>query len=94
VTHDEQPHCETCTCGKRALVQGDPRDERGAKRPPGSPGICDGTIAWAEHLQAFASYASRYGHSQSAERINERSGFGYLELVMFLGHEPTTWRPR
>jgi hypothetical protein len=70
---------------RRAPVQGDYR--RVGTRVPG-------TIAWAEHLEAFESYAARYGRSQSAERIAERGGFGYLELVDFLGHEPKTWEPR
>jgi hypothetical protein len=27
-------------------------------------------------------------------RIAERGGFGYGELQLFLGREPTTWEPR
>lgn len=53
-----------------------------------------GTITWEEHLEAYADYAKRYGTSQSAERLAERGGFGYDELVDHLGHAPTTWEPR
>lgn len=53
-----------------------------------------GTVAWSEHLLAYSAYAARYGTDQSAERLAQRGGFGYGELVMFLGHEPTTWEPR
>lgn len=66
---------------RRALVQ----DER--NRPAG-------TISWSEHETAWEAYRKKYGSSQSAERIHERGGFGYYELVMLLGHDPTTWRPR
>jgi len=52
-----------------------------------------GTISWAEHLEAYAEYARRYGTGQSAERLAERCGFGWGELVDFLGHEPKTWEP-
>ena len=76
-------HCPTCICGRRAPVQG----ERTLPRGPGS-------ITWEEHLLAWSGYAARYGTGQSAERIAERAGFGYDELTEFLGHEPTTWRPR
>ena len=70
---------------RRARVQGvaGPRDKR---RPAG-------TISWEEHEEAWSEYARRYGRQQSAERINERWGFGYDELVDLLGHEPKTWRP-
>jgi hypothetical protein len=53
-----------------------------------------GTVAWAEHVEAWEAYAKRYGKSQSAERMAERHGFSYGELLMFLGREPETWRPR
>lgn len=70
--------------GKRAPVQG---DYRGAKHPAG-------TIAWREHEKAWRGYYKKWRSFQSAERIAERGGFSYGELVEFLGHEPTTWRPR
>jgi hypothetical protein len=76
-----EPHCATCICGRRAPVQQD--NERG----PGS-------IAWVEHLDAWSSYAARFGSSQSAERIAERGGFGYRELVVLLGVRPKTWMAR
>lgn len=71
---------------RRAPVQGNYRIAKGQS------GHGPGTIAWWEHEQAWESYASRYGRSQSAERLAERAGFCYLELVDFLGHAPTTWK--
>ena len=73
---------------RRAPVQGETHDAQGryAPRPAG-------TIAWPEHLEAYEAYARRYGRSQSAERIAERAGFGFYELVDLLGREPTTWEP-
>jgi hypothetical protein len=82
-----EKHCPTCICGRRAPVQ------RAVVRPD-RPARSAGTISWAEHLEAFAAYAGKYGSSQSAERLAERGGFGYGELIMFLGHEPTTWEAR
>jgi hypothetical protein len=79
----DQGHCPTCICGRRAPVQAD----RAANRGPG-------TITWAEHLTAWSAYAARYGDGQSAERLAERGGFGWGELVVLLKHEPATWRPR
>lgn len=78
----EHKECPTCICGKRAPVQ-----RGGAK-------IVNGTIAWVEHLEAFDGYAARYGTQQSAERIAERGGFGYDELLLYLKRAPTTWEPR
>jgi hypothetical protein len=79
---------------RRALVQGDGsywlRD--GDPRRAGTH--VPGTVSWEEHLEAFEVYAKRYGRDQSAERIDERGGFGYLEIVEFLGHAPKTWAPR
>lgn len=84
-------HCPTCICGKRAPVQSDAifnAADRSVRRTgPGS-------IAWAEHLQAHAAYRAICGSSQSADRIAERGGFSYGELVEFLGREPETWQPR
>ena len=80
---DKTAHCPTCTCGKRANVQRSRKLNKG-----------DGTIAWWEHLDAYAVYSAQYGSEQSAQRIHERAGFSYSELIMFLGHEPTTWSPR
>lgn len=77
-----EPHCPTCICGRRAPVQA----TRGVRGP--------GTIAWEEHLRAWTVYAATYGGGcQSAERIAERSGFDWRELVGLLGAEPTTWEP-
>ena len=77
-----EKHCETCICGRRAPVQGTRELKKGA-----------GTISWEEHLLAWSGYSARYGKGQSAERLAERGGFDYAELVEFLGHEPKTWAP-
>ena len=79
-------HCPTCICGRRAPVQADPYHLPDPRRGPG-------TITWEEHLRAWNGYAARYPQ-QSAERVAERGGFSYGELVMFLGREPATWEPR
>jgi len=76
------PDCPTCICGRRAPVQAT-HEIRGP-----------GTISWEEHLLAWSGYASRYGTSQSAERLAERGGFSYAELLLYLRREPTTWEPR
>lgn len=88
-------NCPTCICGKRAPVQGDGGidTERAGTLRRGQPGYGPGTIAWAEHLLAWSTYAQRYP-GQSAERMAARGGFGYGELIMFLGHPPETWQPR
>lgn len=80
-------HCTTCTCGKRAPVLGGREDRRKT-----GPGVCRGTITWDEHLLAWAAYAVRHS-DQDANKIAERGGFGYDELVKYLGREPTTWVP-
>ena len=51
-----------------------------------------GSIAWEEHVRAHEAYRAKYGACQSAERIAERGGFGHEELLLFLGHEPETFR--
>lgn len=86
---DEQ-HCPSCTCGRRAPVQHNREGgiRKGVAYGPHGPG----TISWAEHEEAWAVYGALYS-GQSAERIAERGGFGYVELVDFLGRNPTTWRP-
>ena len=77
---------------RRAPVQGDEGWHLPAHRQ--APGTMrPGTIAWAEHEEAWRDYNRRY-HGQSAERIAERGGFGYGELVDHLGHPPRTWEPR
>jgi hypothetical protein len=82
---------------RRAPVQASTREldahgySNGQRRPSGAPGAVPGTVSWEEHEQAWIEYARRYGTSQSAERLAQRGGFSWWELVMFLGHEPTTW---
>lgn len=78
-----EKHCDTCICGRRAPVQANRKHGKGP-----------GTIAWSEHLEAYAGYSLRYGGSQTAERLAERGGFCFGELVEYLGHEPKTWEPR
>ena len=82
-----EPHCPTCTCGKRAPVQGSP------KVPKGQPGCGPGTVSWAEHELAWGAYDREYRSGQSAARMAERGGFSYYELNEFLGRAPATWRP-
>jgi len=77
---------------KLAPVQADMRDPKTQELREGKPGYVAGTIAWAEHLEAYIVYAAKFGRKQSAAKIAERGGFGYLELVSFLGREPTTWK--
>ena len=44
-------------------------------------------IPWCEHERIFNEcYAPKYGQSQSAERVNERGGFGVKEAVR-LGYD-------
>ena len=73
---------------RRAPVQGDTGWQYG--RPGARPA---GTIAWSEHVKAWEVYHATFCNDQSAERIAERCGFGYDELVEFLGYEPKTWEP-
>ena len=45
-----------------------------------------GTVEWWAHYDAWRNY-TRYHHSQSAERVEERGGFSYGELQCALaGH--------
>jgi hypothetical protein len=53
-----------------------------------------GTISWTEHLVVYELYSKRHGHGQDADKIAERGGFGYAEIVSFLGCKPITWKPR
>lgn len=84
-----RPHCASCSCGRRAPVQSSRAGEMESVRWPSKPA---GTVSWAEHCLAWESYANRYGHQQTAERMAERGGFSYAELVLFLGHDPETWQ--
>lgn len=72
----------------------DPRRRVPVQADNTSPGKRAGTVEWHEHECAWRDYARRYGTSQSAERIAERGGFGYGELVVHLGHAPLTWEAR
>jgi hypothetical protein len=79
-------HCASCTCGRRAPVQGESHGSRRGARAPG-------TVTWAEHLEAYADYAGHYS-GQDADTLARRGGFGYWEMTDHLGHEPKTWVPR
>lgn len=43
-----------------------------------------GQIPWDVHVHAWQVYAALGHRSQSAKRIAERGGFGYLELCLML----------
>jgi hypothetical protein len=79
---------------ERAPVQGDGcwwlRPGHPASKPTDHE---PGTIAWSEHVEAWEAYNKKWGGHQSAERMAERGGFVWGELVELLGHEPTTWEP-
>lgn len=49
-----------------------------------------GEISWELHERAFAEYARTYGRSQSAERIAERGGFSWSELIAFLAGDTSS----
>jgi len=72
-----------CKHERREPVQAD--FARGHQRPAG-------TITRTEHLAIWEVYARRYGRNQSADRIAERGGFGYHEIVVITGRPPQTWR--
>lgn len=72
-----------------APVQGEYTNRKGL------PGEFPGTISWEEHLQAYKDYKKRYPGSaklQSAERLAERGGFSYGELIDHLKRDPLTWK--
>ena len=80
------------TTERRAVVQA---EDQVAREIPGVTErdlrgrlvIPRGTIPWDVHLKAHEDY----GSSQSAERINERGGFGYFELQCALAED--YWSP-
>jgi hypothetical protein len=72
---------------KRAPVQGERRIAVGRS------GRVPGTVSWQEHLEAYEDYARLYGRDQSAERLADRGGFSYFELVQHLHRFPDSWRP-
>jgi hypothetical protein len=53
-----------------------------------------GTISWEEHVAAWEVYDKKWHNGQSAERIAQRGGFAYSELVELLGRSPETWERR
>lgn len=56
--------------------------------------VLPGTISYEEHFLAWEAYQKKWHSHQSADRIAERGGFDWNELVEFLGREPETWRSR
>lgn len=80
--------------GRRAPVQGDGawrlHPNHSARRPDDHE---PGTISWEEYLEAYVDYSRRFGKGQSAERLAERGGFSYNELVDHLRRPPKTWEP-
>jgi hypothetical protein len=73
---------------RRAKVQGNPAYPReGIDFRPG------GTVAWAEHLEAWDAYAKRFGREHPPEFIEQRGGFRYLDFQVMLGRAPKTWEP-
>jgi hypothetical protein len=92
--------CPCCTCGRRAPVQKsdhvfqkDGYYTHATRAPKGAPGTVAGSITWEEHERAWLDYGRRYP-GQSAQRMAERGGFSYNELLDHLGHPPETWSPR
>ena len=92
--------CPCCICGRRAPVQKSAyvyqknQDYTHAPRMQvGAPGAVEGSITWEEHEKAWEDYGRRYP-GQSAQRMAERGGFSYNELVDHLGRPPETWVPK
>lgn len=77
-TTDSPPRNVETSDERRAPVQG------GRERK-------DGTIAWSEHEAVWELYRAQYGDDQTAERIAERGGFGYAEIIRLTGAEPKTF---
>jgi len=72
---------------RRAPVQGD------RWLPYGTIGRENGTITWEEHLEIYEAYVKKWGcRDQSAERLAERAGFGYGEIIDLTGQPPKTWQ--
>ena len=67
-------------------------NDSGGRIKVGEPGFVAGSITWEEHEKAWADYGRRYP-GQSAQRMAERGGFSYSELVLYLGRPPETWSP-
>lgn len=57
----------------------------------------EGSITWAEHLEACAAYAGSEANrlqAPSPERVAYEGGFGYGELCVLLGRVPSSWCKR
>jgi hypothetical protein len=79
---------------RRAPVQGEHLGRSTYRKPRAILDLPGGTIAWSEHEEAWRVYADCGHGNQSAERVAERGGFSFFELVDLLGRPPRTWAPR
>mgnify|MGYP000901226671 FL=1 len=52
-----------------------------------------GSVSRQEFIAAYDAYVVKYGRNQSADRLIERGGFSFFELIALLGHEPETFEP-
>lgn len=50
-------------------------------RPVQRGGIPAGKIPWPIHVLAWRTYHATFGNDQTAERIAERGGFSWVELL-------------
>ena len=60
--------------------------QRAEARREGQPGGVLGRVAWEEHVEACEA------GGWDPERVAARGGWGYAEMVLLLGREPSTWR--
>lgn len=81
---------------RRVVVQGDGPYWIGDSHPGKVGSHVPGTVERWEHIEAWEGYRRTFPRSaaqQDADRIEERGGFGFVEMTKYLGHEPTTWQP-
>ena len=62
--------------------------------PRAAPGGRYGTIAWAEHVEACAAGKALglQGFRDGPERVQQRGGLGYADVVAALGRAALTWK--
>lgn len=65
------------TVEKMFPIQGGPVSGTDRYQPPGQ-------VPWSIAEEAYKVYSGKYGTEQSLERIAERGGFGWSELVWLL----------
>lgn len=78
---------------RRVPVQGEGSYLLRIDDPRSKGSVVPGTVSWMEHVEAWKVYAERFGDDQSAKVVAQRGGFGYFELMEYLGRKPRTWRP-